>query len=117
MSKVYSQTCVLCSAPARNNLCSNVKCKSWKKYRKQAANSKAVSIEPGLTTDDPIIVHCPYCGRPSSGGSFCSVCGRYFTHLYVVDRWYLWNTSQRKYVMRYIGTPNLWDYKHVVVKE
>jgi hypothetical protein len=52
--KIYTSTCSICNAPARNSICSNPKCKSWAKYRQHAAKCK--TIEQGTTNTNPIPV-------------------------------------------------------------
>ena len=58
--KLYTSTCSVCHSPSRKSFCSNVKCKSWKKLRKMAAQ---VKYEQGLTPEDPIVVSCHSCGK------------------------------------------------------
>lgn len=61
MTTIYPHKCSICKSPAIGLICSNVKCKSWGKYRRMAVGKKI--IEAGLTSDDPIIVYCPRCLR------------------------------------------------------
>ena len=107
--KLYSSTCSVCHSPSRKSFCSNVKCKSWKKLRKMAAQ---VKYEQGLTRKDPIVVSCHSCGNMACVIGFDQVlnfavvgsgigdaykCGNQHCYYYgwnayefVVDRWYKW---------------------------
>jgi hypothetical protein len=113
--------CKLCKHLLKHNFCSNVKCKSWTKYRKQAANSKYV--EPGLTSDNPIIVMCYKCDNISTGHThsvdkgitysygFCCGDHAWFPYDFIEGKWYQFADSinKHRYVQQYVGAPNWWQ--------
>jgi hypothetical protein len=121
MSTIYSQKCVVCGFPARNSICSNSKCKSWKKYRQHAAKCKP--IEQGLTSDNPIVILCPSCNNPGGYGdrygrlpeAYCYPCKRWFPYTYIVGKWYQGEIRRYKYIRRHIGAPNAWEWETEII--
>lgn len=92
MTSPYKDKCSICKSPAANTICSNVKCKSWRKYRQLAAGKV---IEQGLTRDNPITIYCPICNghgrrmRPHTKSRiYCPKCRNYQDYLFIAEKWY-----------------------------
>lgn len=116
MINIYKNKCAICKAPAMNTICSNYKCKSWKKYRSMASGCKVV--EHGLTSNDPITIYCSICNTHLStvyglDGALvhCKKCKKYSSYNFINDRWY---NSSNHYSIRYINKIKLWDLNVII---
>lgn len=120
---VYANKCGTCKSPAMGLICSNIKCKSWRKYRKQAATCKP--IEDGITPDNPIIIYCPKCNkvainaaalRNDRAKAYCPDPNhKYFPYEYIKNRWYVFENTSTRFLYKYSGIPpKYWDYDNGV---
>lgn len=110
--------CQICKSNLKYNLCSNMKCKSWNKYRQQGSSWKL--IEQGLTSDDPIPILCPKHNTiethwDHTHGIFCSIEKKWITYKYIINRWYEYTitfTDKEKIAIRYNGNNKMgwWDW-------
>lgn len=123
----YPHKCSICKMAAINNICSNSKCKSWRKYRQLAADHKI--IEQGLTSEVPIIVNCKNCNEcVFHNGCQCKLCFNasitclkcytydYYTH--IKNRWYMSKSTGGISIIMYLGLINdsgnaeWWDFSN-----
>ena len=88
-SPLYTNKCGICSSPSRNNkaasICSNVKCKSWRKIRMEASRLNKARPKYKLAM-------CPECGKAanygssnSSGTALMFECSYYGGHRWKLD--------------------------------
>lgn len=99
---IYPHKCSICKSPAIRLICSNVKCKSWKKYRSLPSGK---IVEHGFTNDDPIIVRCLTCNKVSSDfnhleNAYCSMCQKWFKWNFIEGRWYKYQGIVKSFTMR-----------------
>lgn len=103
--------CKTCKSSLKYNLCSNMKCKVWKDYKKSAINW--CSAERGLTANDPIEVRCPTCNtiagtmaqRMGCNGKCdkCNYIGSFPFPAFITGKYYLRRALSIQGVYRYDG--------------
>lgn len=119
MATMYNNKCVICHNPSMGLICSNIKCKSWSKYRCMAVGKKI--IESGLTSDNPIIIRCPICNTIAIGMSSYkskATCQKHnlFDWTFTIGLWYYIETFDKHsgWTYNYIGGQAQWNYKSVI---